>query len=225
MPYFTPKPTPTLPERVYLLLHSTPSLLPLFPLGCRCDRTAMNAQKKIRVPTYRLGFVLIKIAAIGLFSVSLVLGFPAIASAESELNSVPTRIWEIPIIDRQASAARVLLPDWSQITFSNLPAVPNSGSWGGRSWLNSTPDQILQLGDISEALKPELLSLASVEQLAVSPTNLENISLAAFPLAGKQKVAKLAQIVPNLSDLKLRDVAPFASLASQVLPRYRRISY
>jgi len=222
---------------VYLQPYSTPSLLPLFSLRCIycyippqayshhsrsgvvAIATAMNAQKKMRVPTYRLGFVLIKIAAIGLFSVFIVLGFPAIASAKSEFNSVPTRIWEIPRIDRQASAARVLLPDWSQITFSNLPAVTNSGSWGGRSWLNNTPDQILQLGDISEALKPELLSLASVEQLAVSPTNLENISLAAFPLAGKQKVAKLAQIVPNLSDLKLRDVAPFASLASQVLPR------
>jgi len=95
---------------VYLLPYSTPSLLPLLSLRCIycyippqayshhsrsgvvAIATAMNAQKKIRVPTYRLGFVLIKIAAIGLFSVSIVLGFPAIASAESEFNSVPTRI-------------------------------------------------------------------------------------------------------------------------------------
>ncbi|HLO50215.1 MAG TPA: hypothetical protein VK211_17505, partial [Kamptonema sp.] len=176
----------------------------------------MKVLNNVRFDLNKLIRLLIRATAIGLISVALALEFPGIANAYSELNSLPVRIWEIPGNDQQKSATRVLLPDWSQITFSSLPPVSNSSSWGGRSWSpGNTPDQILQLGDLSEALKPEILSLESIEQLAAAGTNLENISLAAFPLVSRQKVEKLIQIVPNLSSFKLKEVVPLASLASQ----------
>lgn len=176
----------------------------------------MKVLNNVRFDLNKLIWLLIRATAIGLISVALALELPGIANPSSELNSLPVRIWEIPGNDQQKSATRVLLPDWSQISFSSFPPVSNSSSWGDRSWSQgNTPDQILQLGDISEALKPEILSLESIEQLAAGGTNLENISLAAFPLLGRQKVEKLIQIVPNLSSFKLKEVVPLESLASQ----------
>ncbi|MBE9188694.1 hypothetical protein IQ270_29710, partial [Microcoleus sp. LEGE 07076] len=89
------------------------------------------------------------------------LSFPSIASA----SSLPTKIWE-------KEQSRVLLPDWNQITFSSLPAVASSGSSGGRSWQAGTSvDNILKLGDIND-VKPEILSLQAIEQLALGDINL-----------------------------------------------------
>jgi hypothetical protein len=73
----------------------------------------------------------------------------------------------------------------------------------------------LKLGDIYD-VKPEILSLQAIEQLALGDINLENISLSAFPLAGKQTVGHLAEIIPNLSQFQLSDVSPIASLSSQI---------
>lgn len=133
------------------------------------------------------------------------LSFGTIASA----SPLPTKIWE-------KEQSRVLLPDLNQITLSSLPAVANSGSSGGRSWQAGTfVDQILKLGDIND-LKAEILSLQGIEKLALGGINLEKLSLSEFPLAGKQTVGFLAEIVPNLSQFPLSDVAPIASLFSQI---------
>src|SRR4028119_801052 len=57
---FHPKPTPTLLAQVYLLLYSTPSLLPPFPLRCRCDRHCYERTKEDESPHISVRFCLNK---------------------------------------------------------------------------------------------------------------------------------------------------------------------
>jgi hypothetical protein len=178
-----------------------------FAILVNIKRISMNSPKPLKKSS-QIGSALIAASTLCLifaFICITFLSFPLIASA----SPLPTKIWE-------KEQSRVLLPDWNQITFSSLPAVASSGSSGDRSWQAGTSvDNILKLGDIND-VKPEILSLQGIEQLALGGINLENISLSAFPLAGKQTVGHLAEIVPNLGQFQLSDVSPIASLSSQI---------
>ncbi|MGK7875384.1 MAG: hypothetical protein AB4426_19415 [Xenococcaceae cyanobacterium] len=147
---------------------------------------------------------------------TVVLGFPSSASA----NTLPTRIWDIPSVESDTYTTQVLLPDWGQITFKNFPPASRDGAIEslGRSWkAGQTPDQFLQLGDISSALNAQILSVGAIEQLALESIDLDSIPLSSFPLVGEQLISHLTQIVPHLGQFKLGDVAPLSSLASQIL--------
>ncbi len=151
-----------------------------------------------------------------LLGLLLVLAFPNQALA----TTLPTRMWDIPHTGSNSFTTTVLLPDWSQISLQNFPPIGSDGAIEslGRIWsAGQTPDQFWQLGDIEEALKAEILSLATIEQLALNGTDLDNLALAAFPLVGEQTISHLIEIVPNLAQLSLAEVAPLSSLASQVL--------
>ncbi|MFB2922931.1 hypothetical protein [Aerosakkonema funiforme] len=138
-------------------------------------------------------------------SVFIWLSFSSMAYA----NPLPTRIWE-------SEQAKVLLPDWNQISFSDFPPVPNAVSVGNRSWQSGDKiEQILQLADISD-LKPEILSLAAIKQLVPNSTDWQNVALSAFPLVGKQTLSHLVEIVPNLGQFRLNEVPPIAVLTSQI---------
>ncbi|MBE9224147.1 hypothetical protein IQ264_01495 [Phormidium sp. LEGE 05292] len=138
-------------------------------------------------------------------SVFIWLSFSSMAYA----NPLPTRIWE-------SEQAKVLLPDWNQISFSDFSAVPNAGSVGNRSWQTGDKlEQILQLADISD-LKPEILSLAAIKKLVPNSTDWQNLALSAFPLVGKQTLSHLVEIVPNLGQFRLSEVPPIAALTSQI---------
>jgi hypothetical protein len=129
-----------------------------------------------------------------------------------ENTAIPTRIES----GYHPASDRVLLPDWNQISFGNLPNLTNSGNWGERNWQKDTEvDRILHLGDISD-LKPEILSLSAIEQLATASIPSDRISLTAFPLAGKQTIGKLTEIVPNLNQFSLSEVAPIATLSQRL---------
>lgn len=138
-------------------------------------------------------------------SVFIWLSFSSMAYA----NPLPTRIWE-------SEQAKVLLPDWNQISFSDFPPVPNAGSAGNRNWqAGDKLEQILQLADISD-LKPEILSLAAIKQLVANSTDWQNVALSAFSLVGKQTLSHLVEIVPNLGQFRLSEVPPLATLTSQI---------
>ncbi|WP_413263293.1 hypothetical protein [Floridanema flaviceps] len=138
-------------------------------------------------------------------SVFIWLSFSSMAYA----NPLPTQIWE-------TEQAKVLLPDWNQISFSDFPPVPNAGSVGNRSWqAGDRLEQILQLTDISD-LKPEILSLATIKQLVADSTDWQNVALSAFPLVGKQTLSHLVEIIPNLGQFRLSEVPPIAALATQI---------
>ena len=142
-----------------------------------------------------------------LWGLLLVLTFPNQALAAE----LPTRMWDIPNTDSNSHTTRVLLPDWSQISLQNFPPIGSDGAIEslGRTWsAGQTLDQFLQLGDLEEALKAEILSLGTIEQLALNATELDNLALGAFPLVGEQTISHLIEIVPNLGQLSLAEVAP-----------------
>ncbi len=98
--------------------------------------------------------------------------------------------------------SQVLLPDWLLISFGIMPPIQESCSINPDGFprqgnAGDTPDRYLKLGDIEEALRPDLLSLSTINK-AVINIDLKTIALNNFPLLGQQTLQKLAEVVPNL---------------------------
>jgi hypothetical protein len=117
----------------------------------------------------------------------------------------------------------VLLPDWSQISFSRMPAITESGSVNvngiDRKWRQGdTPDKYLTLGDIDEALRPDLLSLNTIAQTLNYP-DLDTFSLDSFPLLGQQTLQELVDAVPDFESKSAAQVPPIAKLLQTKSPQ------
>ncbi len=140
-------------------------------------------------------------------------------------GNLPTRIWSVKSADTQGNptATNVLLPDWKQITFSQMPPISKSGSINAlsytqdvgydlsRTWqAGQTPDQYMKLGDVSQALQPELLSVGAIAQ--TTGLNLNQVALSTFTLVSQQTLNQLAKAVPLLGQFNVRDVPPIAAL-------------
>ena len=160
-------------------------------------------------------FILVLTAILGL------LGLPAPVWADDA--PLPTRVWTLPTADAQGNPLQVLLPDWSQISFSGMPPIATSGAIDGTPWVSMlgydlsrtwqagmTPDQYLKLGDIAPALHAEALSLDGLGTLLGSDFN--STALSEFPLAGKQTLQHLVDIVPGLGELTVEQVPPIQVL-------------
>ena len=169
--------------------------------------------------------------SVWLFSLALIVSILfdqpifAMARIPADTTEMPTKILEIPGMDRQGNPTSVnaLLPDWTQISFSQMPPISQSGSLSAgeykqavgydlsRSWTaGQTPDQYIMLGDISQALQPELLSFGFVTQQA--GLNLDSVALSAFTLVAKQSLNQLVQAIPILGQFKVAEIAPVAGL-------------
>lgn len=135
------------------------------------------------------------------------------ANQAAVVSNLPMRV----VATNSNNMSQVLLPDWQQISFSSMPPIQESGSvelavGDMRSWLaGQTPDQYLQLGDIDEALRPDLASLKSIAQV-VGDLDFDQISLKDFPLVGQHTLKHLADIVPNLDRSPITQVRPVADL-------------
>ncbi|MDZ7960931.1 MAG: M23 family peptidase [Aulosira sp. DedQUE10] len=148
-------------------------------------------------------------------------------------SNLPTRIVEVANPQSRLPATKVLLPDWSRISLSQLPGISQSGAIDGspysqtlgydlsRSWnVGMTPDQYLKLGDISEALQAEEFSLQAIATLRTQPEantdinsiDLNKIALSEFPLIGEQTLSHLAQVVPELANTQVNNITPVATL-------------
>lgn len=138
---------------------------------------------------------------------------------DSDLPTVLTSVMS----DDGSGAADVLLPDWDSISFNQMPPIQEAGAINlgqftsnigydlSRTWKEGmTPDQYLKLGDISEALQAEKFSLATIAD--ATGLDLNQVALSAFTLAAVQTVAELAETVPFLKELPIREIAPIASL-------------
>ncbi|NJL64308.1 MAG: hypothetical protein HC903_23940 [Methylacidiphilales bacterium] len=139
---------------------------------------------------------------------------PSIAQNQSNL---PTRL--IPL----DTGKQILLPDWQRISFSQIPAIQKNGSIKingfSRQWnTGDTPDKYLTLGDIDEALKPQLFSLSNIANTAKS-RDFSTYTLNQLPLLGKQTIQDLAEIVPNLGRNNTAQIKPIAALIKSKYPQ------
>lgn len=133
---------------------------------------------------------------------------------------LPTRLEQMQAGNDQAE---VLLPDWRQIAFDQLPAIATGGAIDRGAWseqigydisrvwqAGQTPDEFLKLGDIAAVLRPELFSLESIG--SVLGETLAQASLADFHLAANQTIAHLVEIVPDLGNRLVTTVKPILAL-------------
>lgn len=132
-------------------------------------------------------------------------------------NDLPTRLLGT------STATNALLPDWSRISFSTMPVIGESGSINvdgiERKWhQRDTPDKYLTLGDIDEALQPDVLSLNTIAQTLNYP-DLETFTLDSFPLLGQQTLQELINFVPSLGQTKAAEVSPIAELLQTKSPQ------
>ncbi|MGB3649742.1 MAG: hypothetical protein WBA41_00830 [Rivularia sp. (in: cyanobacteria)] len=104
-----------------------------------------------------------------------------------------------------------------------MPSIQNSGSIKAnglsREWnAGDTPDRYLTLGDIDEALKPQLFSLSNITSVS-NDSNLNTSTLEDFPLLGEQTIQHLAEIVPNLRQTNASEILPIAALLKAESPQ------
>ncbi len=118
---------------------------------------------------------------------------------QAQQITIPTKILE----NREN---QILIPAWEQIGLADLPPIQSSGSDFGRTWRKGqTPDNFLSLGDLANALEPQVLSMESIGSSLPEPMDLSEVGLASFPLAGRQTLAWLADIVPGMQTQIVQD--------------------
>ena len=117
-------------------------------------------------------------------------------------------------------------PNWSRITWSNLPSVSQSGSITvpqevvskigydpSRSWnAGQKPDSITMLGDVEDAFKISSLTLKNIS--AMLSTN-KSLTLQDIGLIKWQTPVSLVKAIPALGSLDVSQVKPIEDLFSQ----------
>jgi hypothetical protein len=127
---------------------------------------------------------------------------------QAQQVTIPTKILE----NREN---QILVPAWEQIGLADLPPIQSSGEDFGRTWRKGqTPDKFLNLGDLANALEPQVLSLESIGSSLPEPADLSEVRLASFPLAGRQTLAWLADIVPGMQTQIVQDNSVLNALVS-----------
>ena len=132
----------------------------------------------------------------------------------------------IPAVTYSVGKYKSESPNWSQITWSNLPSVLQSGSITvpqeviskigydpSRSWsAGQKPDSIVMLGDVEDAFKISSLSLKNIQTIISS---VPVLTLKDFGLMQWQTPASLVKAIPTLGSLDVSQVKPIEDLFSQ----------
>lgn len=155
----------------------------------------------------------------------LISGAVLIASQQKSISNPPSAQAEIPTINWQNTR----LPDWNQITFSQMPAIAESGSFQApdvvtsklgydpnRSWdAGQKPSAFTMVGDFQDSFKLQEFSILDISQIVGSDlqeTDLENFGVIKF-----QTIESLVKAIPDLEEWRIRDVKPIYDLLSQNL--------
>jgi hypothetical protein len=144
------------------------------------------------------------------------------------IKPVGASIQPIPVTNNRNLA----LPDWNQITFNSLPGIKQNGSFilptnlisqlgynPSRQWFaGQTPDQYLMLGDFQNALFLQEFNLTHISQR--TGFNLSQLSLANFPLIGKQSIEDLTEAIPQLLTIPIGQIPPINDLIKTEINTY-----
>jgi hypothetical protein len=104
----------------------------------------------------------------------------------------------------------VFIPDFDQLTFSNLPPIANSnsvflGSTINRSWQEGeSASEILTIGDFDGSFNLQNLSLSEIAQL--SGQSLEGIQLSQLGLVNDWTIGDMVISLPETSSLTIQEV-------------------
>ncbi|WP_341531988.1 hypothetical protein WKK05_40580 (plasmid) [Nostoc sp. UHCC 0302] len=133
---------------------------------------------------------------------------------------------DTPTITYSQGKYQVQAPDWSRITWDNLPPVQQPGYLSipqnlisvfgydpSRSWtIGQKVSSVVMLGDADDAFKMSSFSLKSISALA---PQTKKLTLKDLGLIQWQTPASLVKAIPALGNLSLRQVPPIAALLSK----------
>ena len=155
----------------------------------------------------------------------LICGAVLIASQQKSVSNPPSAQTEVPTINWQNTR----LPNWNQITFSQMPAIAESGSFQApdvvtsklgydpsRSWdAGQKPSAFTMVGDFQDSFKLQEFSLLDISQ--ITDSDIQEIDLDSFGVIKFQTIESLVKAIPDLEEWKIRDVKPIYDLLSQNL--------
>lgn len=139
-------------------------------------------------------------------------------SQSTVTTNIPTTVWN-----------GAQLPDWSNITFSKMPGISESGSFTApsdvtdqlgydlsRSWsAGQTPDKYMMLGDFQDSLKLQNFDLSEISE--ITGIDLSKVNLQSFGIMKLQTLGSLVKAVPSLQQLSIKDVKPVSDLLKSEL--------
>lgn len=135
------------------------------------------------------------------------------ASLTPSLASIPTVVLQLG--DDQA-----VIPDWTKLSFANLPALAQSGSLGDISWRAGDPvDRILSLSDFQDSFQLQNLNLYAIA--LATQREPKTVPLSQFKLLQRQTLAVLVNAVPDLGRFPISSVKPIADLLKNAKPDYQ----
>ncbi|BAY80488.1 hypothetical protein NIES25_69760 (plasmid) [Nostoc linckia NIES-25] len=152
----------------------------------------------------------------------LLIGFTALTIATSIETQAQT-----PTETHTLGQYEVKIPDWSKITWDNLPPVQQPGylsippeliaKFGydpSRSWsAGQKVDSVVMLGDVEDALKMSSLSLEDISAIVALDSKL---TLKDLGLMQWQTPKTLVKAIPTLGNLDISQVPPIYHLFTQV---------
>ena len=159
-------------------------------------------------------------------SLSLVISSAVLITLQQKsISNPPSAQTEIPTTNWQNTR----LPDWNQITFSEMPAITESGSFQApdevtsklgydpsRSWdAGEKPSAFTMLGDFQDSFKLQEFSLLDISQITGS--DIQESDLSRFGVVKFQTMESLVKAIPDLEEWKIRDVKPIYDLLLQNL--------
>lgn len=153
-----------------------------------------------------------------LLSVSI-LGLVALSGKAAIAQSTQSLMTKSFTVDGR----KLTLPDWSRLTWGNLPATSSVANTQVPLSSNSNPsgnsltkvDSILKLGDIQEFTPVSNLSLNQVHSMQPS-TPPAQLTLDDFGILKNQTPATLLKALPKLGDLDISKVQPLQDLAKSL---------
>ena len=134
----------------------------------------------------------------------------------------------IPMVSQSVGNQQVLTPDFSQISWSELPPIQQSGQfqlpadlvkqigWNpSRSWATGqSADQFTMLGDVEDSFHLGAFSLNDISELTGKP--MQNLNLGNLGLTQWQTPASLLKAIPDLGNMNLSEVQPLQDLAANL---------
>ncbi len=124
-----------------------------------------------------------------------------------------------------SSLGTVVLPDWEELSLSDLSPILTGGSIGNqwnetvgydlaRIWSpGEHPEDILKLGDLAESFAAQRFTLREIRNR--TGIDLGTVALSQFPLLGEQTLAGLVEVIPRLGILPVQEILPIALLLKE----------
>ena len=120
------------------------------------------------------------------------------------------------------------IPSWSEITFSSMPPISESGNFTAlgeaisqlgynpsRTWdSGQTPDQYMMLGDFHDSFKLQNFTLDQISSLSGLSLNM---SLNSFEPMKFQTIESLVEAIPSIEDMSVSQVKPIHDLINDEL--------